>query len=690
MKIPFFLLAAALAGAQAFGAVSGTVTIDGRAAPGVVLSDGLNVTRTDADGRYTLPAGHRHARFVSLSVPERARVARPWLAIDPARAEGYDFALASRPADSGAFIQITDTEMSGGETPHYRAMAAQLKALAEETAADFVVHTGDICYARGLREHQALFRDLGVPLFWCIGNHDLVDGPTGEALFEQHYGPAWYSFNAAGTHFVVLPMPGGDRRPSYTTAEVAAWLRNDLAAIPKGTPLVVFCHDLLFTGDRFVYGGVDLVAHNLKTWVYGHWHINLARRQGAVETFCTNAPEKGGIDASVAAFRIFRRDAAAGAHRSELRYATFAEPAPRGRVRWSAQAGGGVLFAPPLVLGDRVCVATLDEDLRGTGGVTAFDAEGRRLWRAATRASVKNALAADPARGLVFAQDVLGWVYAFAAGDGALRWERRLPCAPLPGLVSGLTLADGTLYAGAGQSLSALDPATGEPRWQGGGWRLREGTPDRPIPADGAIVQGSHWDALYATDAATGKLLWRKADPDLRFRGSIPAPEGKNVWVTARKALFLIEARTGKVLKKKDLGFGVENNAQPLLAGDLIVLTTVDAGVVALDRATLAERWRGAVGPAATYAAPYSHAPQPLIQGSPVLMGEAVAVAAADGTLRAFALADGRPLGRVGLGAPLLGTPALSADGARLYAADLSGTLHCVPTQTLRASDPNP
>ncbi len=748
--LPLFLCAGTAA-----AAVSGTVFADANrngirdagetGVVGAVVSDGLNVSKTDAEGRFTLPADHAKARFVSLSVPDGTRVARHYIPIAKETAS-YDFALT--PWERSAkgphrFIQITDTEMSGGAAPHYRTMAEELKGLAASEQAAFIVHTGDICYERGLREHIALTNpdNMGVPVFWVIGNHDLVKGKYGEALFESVYGPTWYSFNAGGTHYVVLPMPSGDHRPSYSTAEVAKWLANDLAAIPKGTPVTVFCHDLLFQGDRFVYGGVDLALHNLKAWLYGHWHINFVRRQGKALTYCTSTPEKGGIDAAAAAFRVIRADAQ-GNPSSELRYApvegvltavaaadgsltvntyktsaatlevsadgqpltrrspwawalpkgagtrtvtarfadgtSLTQPvAAGGRLLWAASAEGEVLFSSPVAEGGRVFVGTVDENLCGEGGVAAFDAAtGRRLWKARTRNSVKNAIAA--AEGRVFAQDAEGWVYAFKAQDGSLLWEAKLPTAALPGLVSGVTLEGSTLYAGAGQSLTAFDPATGAKRWQGGGWRLREGTPDRPVLADGAIVQGSHWDALYASDATTGKRLWAQSGPDFRFRGSVPAPDpdGKSVWVPARKTLYRVEARTGKVLAKQTLDVSLETGGQPLVTERLIVLTTVDAGLLALDRTTLKEVWRLPVGEGLTYTAPYSHKPQRPIQGSAVRAGGTVFVAANDGTLHAADLETGKPLWRHATGAPLLGTPLIL--GERLYVADLGGTLHCL------------
>ena len=244
MKHALLFGAAALWAAAASAAVSGTVfwDTDGNGArgageapcAGAAVSDGLNVVRTDAAGRFTLPADHGKARFVSLSVPDGARVARHWIPIGE-QGGGYDFALTAwAPAAKGAhtFIQITDTEMSGGEQPHYRAMAEDLKALAGAERAAFVIHTGDICYERGLKEHQALFKGLGVPVFWCIGNHDLVRGPYGEALYESLYGPAWYSFNAGGTYRFHAAVSAEDFARGAEREEISFVHRGDFEDFP--------------------------------------------------------------------------------------------------------------------------------------------------------------------------------------------------------------------------------------------------------------------------------------------------------------------------------------------------------------------------------------------------------------------------------------------------------------------------
>ena len=141
----------------------------------------------------------------------------------------------------------------------------------------------------------------------------MVKGKYGEVLFESIYGPLYYSFDAGNVHYIVTPMPGGDHAPGYTADDVCRWLKNDLAHIRPGTPVVVFNHDLLTYEDAFIFksknaGSINLNEHNLKAWVYGHWHINYMKKQGDVYSVCTSSLDKGGKDHSTTAFRVMHVD----------------------------------------------------------------------------------------------------------------------------------------------------------------------------------------------------------------------------------------------------------------------------------------------------------------------------------------------------------------------------------------------
>lgn len=309
---------------------------------GIKVSDGLHVTETGKDGSFTLP-GHEKQRFVFITTPSGYKTNNRHYIRIGSESRNYDFALqpyAPHIGRNGAhsYIHISDTEIFN--TSDNERWVENLRAFAHKQQPAFIMHTGDICYEKGMQEHIRLMdtENMDVPVFYAIGNHDLVKGRYGEEFFENIYGPVYYSFEAGNTHYIVTPMLGGDYRPGYTSADVCRWLKNDLAHVKPGMAVTVFNHDLLTYGDRFIYKGdkgdsVDLNSHNLKAWLYGHWHINHVRKQGSVYTVCTSSLDKEGIDHGTNGYRVIRVDSR-GNISSELRYTYLdkhvhiASPAP--------------------------------------------------------------------------------------------------------------------------------------------------------------------------------------------------------------------------------------------------------------------------------------------------------------------------------------------------------------------------
>ena len=311
-NILFLLLLAATTSATA--AYNGRVFVDKnsngqfdrgeKTLGGIKVSDGLNVTETAKDGTYTLP-GHARQRFIFITTPSGYKTLNKHYHKIDSRTNGYDFGLLTYHPGIGKdgshqYVHVSDTEIFN--TEGNEAWVRNIREYAANENAAFIIHTGDICYENGMKKHIKLMNteNMNVPVFYCIGNHDLVKGKYGEEVFENNYGPVYYSFDVANVHYIVTPMPGGDHKPGYTRLDVCRWLKNDLAHIKPGTPIVVFNHDILTYGDEFIYKGsetesIDLNKHNLKAWVYGHWHINHVKKQGSVYTVCTSALDKGGI-----------------------------------------------------------------------------------------------------------------------------------------------------------------------------------------------------------------------------------------------------------------------------------------------------------------------------------------------------------------------------------------------------------
>ena len=91
--------------------LKGTVSCGGKGMGGIVVTDGLNCVKTDANGAFTL-AGHEKAHFVTVSIPAGYRPkVRHYFKVEEGKAQ-YDFELlpwARSAGDTIRLIQFSDT-----------------------------------------------------------------------------------------------------------------------------------------------------------------------------------------------------------------------------------------------------------------------------------------------------------------------------------------------------------------------------------------------------------------------------------------------------------------------------------------------------------------------------------------------------------------------------------------------------
>ena len=307
---------------------SGIVDKGDKPLAGVMVTDGLNVVKTDKKGRFSLP-GFEKTRFISITTPAGFETQQFYLSTKENR-KSYDFILTeserTKPREH-SFVQITDTEVTGG----MGRWVTDLQQYIHNEKPAFLIHTGDICYEPGLTIHNQVVnaQTMDCPVYYCIGNHDLVKGNYGEELYESLYGPTWYSFDIGNVHYVVTPIDHGDNPTNYTQRDVYNWLKNDLALMKKDQALILFNHDLFTPSDSFAFKAdddhiLDFRSFNTKAQLYGHMHYNYVRNQNGIYTICTGTLDKGGIDHSPSSFREIKVDANDNIT-TQLRYA-FIEP----------------------------------------------------------------------------------------------------------------------------------------------------------------------------------------------------------------------------------------------------------------------------------------------------------------------------------------------------------------------------
>lgn len=256
------------------------------------------------------------------------------------------------------------------------------------------------------------------------------------------------------------------------------------------------------------------------------------------------------------------------------------------------------------------------------------------------------------------------------------------------------------------------------------------------------VTDPKQLERVHCFDARNGKTLWTHSY-DAPY-GGVGYPDGPRASVTVHDGrayslgalghLYCFDAAKGKVLWSKDLNslyqidlptWGIAS--APLIEGDLVIVQAggKDACLVALDRKTGNERWRGISDPASYSAplvitqagkrvlvcwtadrvlgldpqtgklhweAPFTRARWPIGVASPVQEGELLFVTSAiDGSLMLRAPKDRLAVERVWLRKgptenrtdalhSLISTP-LMMDG-HIYGIDISGELRCLDART--------
>ena len=245
--------------------LSGKVQAQGKGVPGVAVTDGINITLTDAKGQYALES-NATADFVYISIPrgfefsQEQGIARFYQKIAAARGKfKADFELKKLAQDDTRhnFILWADPQMiSKADAEAFKTIAApDTKKLIDSYSKDTLFHgigCGDLVW-----DHFELFDDYkagvattGIPFFQVIGNHDMdlearSDDFSSET-FKKLFGPTYYSFNRGDIHYVVLDdvffIGTAKKYIGYLTEKQLAWLEQDLAQVKQGSTVVVSLH----------------------------------------------------------------------------------------------------------------------------------------------------------------------------------------------------------------------------------------------------------------------------------------------------------------------------------------------------------------------------------------------------------------------------------------------------------------
>lgn len=156
------------------------------------------------------------------------------------------------------FVQISDSHIGFHQAPNENP-AATLKMAVDAVNAlpvqpRFVIHTGDVTHLSKPAQFdaaQSVLSALRAPLFTIPGEHDVIDDDGLKSYFA-HFGrkdapKGWYSFDLEGVHFLSIVNVFNFEKMGLIGSEQLEWIRKDLDAQKRTTPIVVFGHVPLYT-----------------------------------------------------------------------------------------------------------------------------------------------------------------------------------------------------------------------------------------------------------------------------------------------------------------------------------------------------------------------------------------------------------------------------------------------------------
>lgn len=255
--------------------VYGIITCDGKGVPGVLVSDGVDIVKTDADGIYQLPSQKRW-QYVFIIIPSGYEVPfqgilpefHAALSADSSTPERKDFELIKSDNDNFTLFVCGDMHLAkrNNDLQQFASVATTLKeAMSKASGKTYCLTLGDMTWDLYWYSNVYTFPQYlettnsnlpGAKVFHTMGNHDNDMNSVGDFnkafRYTRDIAPTFYSFNLGKIHFIVLDNidynnvgTGDALRSEYVldyTAEQMAWLQKDLSYVDKGTPVIITSH----------------------------------------------------------------------------------------------------------------------------------------------------------------------------------------------------------------------------------------------------------------------------------------------------------------------------------------------------------------------------------------------------------------------------------------------------------------
>ncbi|MEY3173653.1 MAG: hypothetical protein RLZZ436_1567 [Planctomycetota bacterium] len=240
---------------------------------GVRVSNGREVTVTDAQGRYVLPVDDDTIIFVIKPsgyrpVIDELNLSRFYYIHKPKGSPAQDFpgVPPTGPLPASIDFPLTAvTEPAAFDVIFFGDTQPRNQQEIDYIAHDVVEELAGVKAAFGVTLGDVLFDDLslfdsfnrtishiGVPWYNVLGNHDInyasEDDELSDETWERVYGPPYYSFDYGPVHFIAVDdvhwMRDGDRKMYRTglSEDQLTFIENDLKHVPQDRLVVAMMH----------------------------------------------------------------------------------------------------------------------------------------------------------------------------------------------------------------------------------------------------------------------------------------------------------------------------------------------------------------------------------------------------------------------------------------------------------------
>lgn len=285
--------------------------------PGVLVSNQVDITKTDAEGNWSLPASddcsffvikprgwtspvndHQLPQFYYTHKPKGSPKSHyPGVAPTGPLPASIDFPLRKND-EGGTFKAIFFGDTQARDKKELDYMARDTIPELIGTDASFGVTLGDILFddLSLFETHNSIVALIGRPWFNVIGNHDInFDSPDdqhSDETFERYFGPNYFAFQYGPVHFLALDnihwggskYHGGNGKYSGRFGpEQIQFVSKLLSHIPENELIVLMMHIPLHASDseaestsdrEQLFRLIENRPYTMSISGHTHWHAH--------------------------------------------------------------------------------------------------------------------------------------------------------------------------------------------------------------------------------------------------------------------------------------------------------------------------------------------------------------------------------------------------------------------------------